>query len=281
MPSFRTQSGVELAFDEEGLAGGPPIVLLHGLTDDRRSYAPVVDDLAPRYRLFVVDLRGHGESSHAGRYRAVDYAADVSELLRARISGPAVIVGHSLGGLTAACLAGTNEELVAGLLLEDPPLFEGDATRRAASPAASRFPALVARLREMHHKRLGLDAFAELVGATPSPYGGTMAERLSPTRVRIRGDAMMRCDPATIEAAITGDAWIDYEPTTALSVPVTVLQADSAFGAVFLPDNATSFAAAVPHAKIIEVSGIGHSIHGDPAGLPKYLTALHAFLDQG
>lgn len=281
MASFRTQSGVELAFDEQGPVDGRPIVLLHGLTDDRRSYAPVVEDLAPRYRLLAVDLRGHGESSHASRYRALDYAADVADLVRARVAGPAVIVGHSLGGLTAACLASTDADLVSGLFLEDPPLFEGDPERRAASPAASRFPALVAILRDMHDKRLGVDAFTELVGTSPSPYGGTMAERLSPARVRIRSDAMMRCDPATIEAAISGDAWIGYEPTAPLSPPVTVLQADPAFGAVFLPDNATSFAAAVPHAQIIFVSGVGHSMHGDRAGLAQYLAALHAFLDQG
>ena len=281
MASFRTQSGVELAFDQEGPLDGRPVILLHGLTDDRRSYAPVVEQLAARYRLLAVDLRGHGESSHAPRYRAVDYAADVADLVRALVSGPAVIVGHSLGGLTAACLAGRHAEFVSGLFLEDPPLFEGDAARRATSPAASRFPALVARLRDMHDKRLGVDAFVELVGATPSPYGGTMAERLSPARLRIRGDAMMRCDPATIEAAISGDAWIDYEPTAPLSAPVTVLRADPEFGAVFLPDNATTFAAAVPHAKIILVAGVGHSIHGDHAGLPQYLRALNAFLDQG
>ena len=174
MASFRTHSGVELAFDEEGPLDGRPIVLLHGLTDDRRGYGPVVEDLAPRYRLVAVDLRGHGESSHAARYRAVDYAADVADLVRARVSEPAVIVGHSLGGLTAACLASTNAELVSGLFLEDPPLFEGDAARRAASPAASRFPALVARLREMHasgwRRRV-----RGVVGATPYPYRGTMA----------------------------------------------------------------------------------------------------------
>jgi lipase len=281
MASFRTQSGVEIAFDEDGPVDGRPVVLLHGLTDDRRSYAPVVEDLAARYRLLNVDLRGHGASSHAQRYRAVDYAADIADLVRARVTGPAVIVGHSLGGLTAAALAGTNAELVSGLFLEDPPLFEGDDERRAASPAASRFPALVAILRDMHGKRLGVDAFAELVAASPSPYGGTMGERLTPARVRVRGDAMMRCDPATIEAAISGDAWIGYEPTAPLAAPVTVLRADPAFGAVFGPDNATTFAAAVPHAQIIEVKGIGHSIHGDRAGLPEYLAALHAFLDQG
>src|SRR5258706_3388832 len=118
MAGFRTQSGVEVAFDEEGPVDGRPIVLLHGLTDDRRSYALVIEDLAARYRLLIVDLRGHGESSHAPRYRAVDYAADIADLIRARVAGPAVMVGPSLGGLTAACLASTNAALVSGLFLE-------------------------------------------------------------------------------------------------------------------------------------------------------------------
>src|SRR5258706_8844151 len=114
MAGFRTQSGVEVAFDEEGPVDGRPLVLLHGLTDDRRSYAPVVEDLAARYRLLTVDLRGHGESSHAPRYRAVDYAADIAELVRARVAGPAVVLGHSLRGLPPPRLPSTKARVGSG-----------------------------------------------------------------------------------------------------------------------------------------------------------------------
>lgn len=268
-----------LAHDLQGPAGGPLLVLLHGLTDSRVSYGPTVAHLVERgCRVANVDLRGHGASPRAERYRAIDFAADVAALIDALRCGPALVVGHSLGGLSAAALAAQHPGAVRAVLLEDPPLFEGDDTIRNASPAAAHFPAFAALLRELQGRGATEDEVIAVIGRGPSPYGGSQADRLDRTRLAQRARSVLAVDPATIDAAIAGETWAGYDPHAPLDRPVTVLAADPGFGAVFLPEHAAWFCAANPDAEVRPVAGIGHSIHADPEGLPIYLTELDQFL---
>ena len=228
--------------------------------------------------MYNVDLRGHGRSPHADSYRAVDYAADVAELVRAERAGrPVVVIGHSLGGLTGSALAVAAPELVAGLFLEDPPLFEGDDEIRAASPAAAFFPRLVAAIRAWQSAGADIDTVAEAIGLQPSPHG-TVLERLGPERVESRAEALLRFDPRAMDAAISGETWEGYDPVASMSCPVTLLRADPAVGAVFRPEDVGPFQAAVPQAEVIMVPGQAHGIHEDPEGREPYLDAIDRFL---
>ena len=49
-----------------GEPAGPPMVLLHGLGDEERDWHTVLVALADRHRVYALDLRGHGRSSHPG-----------------------------------------------------------------------------------------------------------------------------------------------------------------------------------------------------------------------
>ena len=270
---------MRLDFDTAGPDTGPAVILLHGLSDSRESYEPVVDHLRDRdARVLNVDLRGHGWSARADRYRAVDYAADVAELIDAEAAGPAIVVGHSLGGLTGSALATLAPGAVAALFLEDPPLYEGDDEIRAASPAASFFPAFVEQVRAWQAQGTSEAEVAEALGRAPSAYGVPMLERMGADRMAARARSVLAFDPATMEAAITGDVWEDYDPSAPMDCPVTVLRADPAVGAVFLPEQAEWYLQAVPDARIDIVPGLAHSIHSDPIGLAPYLAALDEFL---
>jgi pimeloyl-ACP methyl ester carboxylesterase len=272
---------VRLDFDAGDPQTGPAVVLLHGLSDSRESYEPVVAHLRDRgTRVLNVDLRGHGWSPHADRYRAVDYAADVAELIAAEQAGPAIVVGHSLGGLTGSALATLASEAVAALFLEDPPLYEGDDEIRAASPAASFFPTFVAQARAWQAEGASEADVAEALGQAPSAYGVTMLERMGADRVAARARSVLAFDPATMEAAIAGDVWEGYDPSAPMPCPVTVLRADPAVGAVFLPQHAEWYMQAVPHARIEVAPGLAHAIHSDPVGLTPYLAALDEFLER-
>jgi len=50
------------AYQVEGYADKPPIMLLHALGGRGTSWAPVKGRFADRFRVFTVDLRGHGDS---------------------------------------------------------------------------------------------------------------------------------------------------------------------------------------------------------------------------
>jgi pimeloyl-ACP methyl ester carboxylesterase len=78
----------------------PALVILHGLTGSHTEFLPVIPKLAKHAHVYALDLRGHGLSSWAaGAYQLADYGRDVVAFLRQVVGKPAVVVGHSLGGL--------------------------------------------------------------------------------------------------------------------------------------------------------------------------------------
>ncbi|MET8154763.1 alpha/beta hydrolase [Sphaerisporangium sp. NPDC005289] len=98
-----------LAAGSRGIAGDrPPLVLLHGLTYDRRQWGPVLRELAlrdPDRQVVAFDLPGHGESPRRASYRLDEVAAVVhAAVTEARIEDP-VVAGHSLGGALATVYA--------------------------------------------------------------------------------------------------------------------------------------------------------------------------------
>ncbi len=84
----------------------PPIILLHGLSQQSDFWLPVVDALGSRYTTVSVDLRGHGESRHLPPdYRIAQVAQDCIDLADELGFSSACIVGHSWGASIALNIA--------------------------------------------------------------------------------------------------------------------------------------------------------------------------------
>ncbi|WP_373871989.1 alpha/beta fold hydrolase [Actinoplanes regularis] len=111
--------GVSLGFRVAGDPAGPPMVLLHGLGDDERDWHTVLPALADRHRVYALDLRGHGRSSHPGRYSFELMRDDVLGFLDAVGVERGVLVGHSMGGTVAILLAEAAPHRLTHLILED------------------------------------------------------------------------------------------------------------------------------------------------------------------
>lgn len=116
--SVRTSDGVYLAVVEFG-GSGTPILLLHGLMGRATTWWPVARSLTRRGRVVGLDARGHGRSQAAGPWTTERLAADAAEVVEQLGAGPAVVVGHSMGGLHALALAASRPELVAAVVVED------------------------------------------------------------------------------------------------------------------------------------------------------------------
>ena len=103
-----TNDGVRLRTVEAGSAdsAGPTIVLLHGWTVDHRLWRRQIIDLQKRLpapvRILAYDMRGHGRSSSITRDGATlqRLADDLAAVVSQRTTGPVVLAGHSLGGMT-------------------------------------------------------------------------------------------------------------------------------------------------------------------------------------
>jgi pimeloyl-ACP methyl ester carboxylesterase len=94
-----------LAHHLVGRTDDPALILIHGITDSRQMWHPLLPPLAEHHRVLTVDLRGHGESDCDDPFDPVTYAADVVETADALGVTDAIVVGHSLGGLVASALA--------------------------------------------------------------------------------------------------------------------------------------------------------------------------------
>jgi pimeloyl-ACP methyl ester carboxylesterase len=114
---FVTSDGTALHVVDEGPVDSPvTVVLVHAWTLDHTSWDRVASTLSRTVRVLRYDHRGHGGSSPApfGTATIDQLASDLSELITDRVpSGPLVLAGHSIGGMTLMALAERNPELVA------------------------------------------------------------------------------------------------------------------------------------------------------------------------
>ncbi len=130
-------NGTSLACEQRG-AGDPPFVFIHGWACDHSFWQPQFDDLSRDHRCVAIDLRGRGQSPPVPPYDAATAADDVAGVMAALELGPAILVGHSLGGLVALLVNERNPEYVLGTVLGDSPL---------TAAAEGRFPAMVEAIR--------------------------------------------------------------------------------------------------------------------------------------
>jgi pimeloyl-ACP methyl ester carboxylesterase len=89
-------------------AGRPPLVFLHGLTFDRRIWAPVLREyraIDPTRKILNLDLPGHGESPAAPAHDLEVVIPIVHRAIQAAGLGPPVIVGHSISAVIATVYA--------------------------------------------------------------------------------------------------------------------------------------------------------------------------------
>jgi len=115
----------------EGPDNGPPLLLLHGQAVSWEDYTTVLPALSEYYHVYAADCHGHGKSSKdPGEYSAEAMGKDFAWFIENVIGKPAVVSGHSSGGLLTAWLAANAPDQVLGVVLEDPPLFSIEADRR-------------------------------------------------------------------------------------------------------------------------------------------------------
>ncbi len=279
MTDLRVQNGsISLACTRSGTTEAPPVLFLHGITGCRSSWLESTERLGDRFDCWTLDFRGHGESDRApDTYRIQGYASDAVAVLD-QVGRPTVVVGHSLGGMTALQIGHAGHPLVGALFLEDPPLSASDPT----AFAATNFPRVFAMLREallqLRDQGAPFEAYLSLAANSPSPMGGVIGDHLTPRHVRNRGLQMYQFDPSCLDAAIDGSVFADFDATQPLVCPVTVLAANQAYGAAFLPGDGEVLKESTPNARVIEFPEVGHLVRASTVSEARFLDELDAFV---
>jgi pimeloyl-ACP methyl ester carboxylesterase len=143
-------NGERLAYIDTGPRTAPPLILIHGYTDSARDWAPIAPLLTPRFRLIIVDLRGHGASEKPDCcYSRFDFAYDIKLLLDSLHITAADVAGHSLGSVVAQTFAelwpGTTRCLV---LISSTGTFFGPAEPGSVNHPAAAWLAPLADLKD-------------------------------------------------------------------------------------------------------------------------------------
>ena len=108
----------------------PPLIALHGLIGSGACWTPVVRCLEDDYDVVMPDARGHGQSSappHGYLYQ--DLAKDVVGLIAGLGLANPVILGHSMGGMTAAVAACQLGAAIRAVILADPTFISPERQR--------------------------------------------------------------------------------------------------------------------------------------------------------
>lgn len=267
-----------LAYTKGGGKHGHALVLLHGLSANSTSWAPVVARTASTWRSYALDLRGHGRSDRTpGRYRLDDYIDDADRLLQV-IGEPAVVIGHSLGAIVAASLAQDRHPLVAAVFLEDPPLYVVEPGVFAGSGLARGFAVLRDHIQRLQAEGAPVETYRDLLAASPHPGGGRLGDHLHDDALWSRAGALAQTDLDAITAVLDGTTFAAWDPDRPLHRPTLVLRADPAYDAAFQPDHEHRLHRTSPHADVVPMPGAGHNIRGDRATRHRYLYVLTDFL---
>ncbi|HVL11627.1 MAG TPA: alpha/beta fold hydrolase [Gemmata sp.] len=168
------RDGSRLAYDVKG--EGPPVLFIQGVGLHGNGWKPQTDALSPRFRCLTFDNRGTGRSTPVPAAVTVEQmAGDALAVAEAEAWRTFHVVGHSLGGLVALCLALGARERVRSLSL-----MCTFADGRDAAPLTTRMCWLGMRTR-VGTRRMRRRAFVRLVagpGAAADP--DALAEELTP-----------------------------------------------------------------------------------------------------
>lgn len=227
---------------------GPAVVLLHGLAEDHRSWDAVAARLGG-FTTYAVDLRGHGQTGTGqGSGTLRQLSDDLTAFLNA-VSGPAAVVGYSLGGTVGLDAATAAEAPIRHLVVVATSSVVGAGAAdffagRIAQLEAGDTAAFAAGLREDTSRQIVSTADLDAVLAGRLAAVGDGGGYINAARAMIG----VRAEPLNPRLARIG-------------VPLDVVGAAED---VFCPRRAADIiTAAVPHGRYHEIAGAGHLVSID------------------
>jgi pimeloyl-ACP methyl ester carboxylesterase len=258
--TVRTDDGAELAVTVAGPAdtGAPTVVLAHGGTNARRVWAPVVHELLRAGRRVVAyDQRGHGRSTTGAHgFTIKRLGDDLRSVLEHVDARDAVLVGHSMGGMTIQSLATHHPEVVDdrvdGIVLV---ATAASGLSRNAPNEASAAKLLGSKaLERVLRTRAGLAFFR-----------GTVGKQVRKADLQLSRDLFLATSPEARSGWLTAMLGMDLrEGIATIDVPVTVLVGSE--DKLTPPDRAAELADTIPGARLVRLGGLGHML---PLEAPK------------
>jgi pimeloyl-ACP methyl ester carboxylesterase len=267
--------GVRMHYRDDGDPAAPVIMLVHGYGDSFLTWEPMIERLAPDFRVITIDLAGHGLTRAPADYTPdMDRFAEQVDALAGQLGlPPFVIVGNSMGGGVAWQTAVRFPERLSGLVLLD----------------AAGWPADASKPTPLAFKVIG------------SPAGRYLVQRIETRPLTAQGLRMNVVDKSLITPEFV-DRWVEVqrapghrailmgirpgkhtqatpEILAKIATPTLVLHGEQ--DVVIEPEAGRKFAAAIPGARLVTYADAGHlpqyeipdRVAADVAAFARTLTA--------
>ncbi|TLG05802.1 alpha/beta hydrolase [Nocardia cyriacigeorgica] len=266
-----TDDGVALAVREYGRRDAElTVVLVHGHCLRTESWTDVRDALLrdnPAARVVCYDHRGHGDSAAASSrtYNLEQLGHDLRTVLDAVApTGPVVLVGHSMGGMTVLAYVGQNPHQIGtrivgvGLIATAASgLADAGFGRLLRHPIIAAFQAAVRRAPRLMQraKRVACKVFAPVIRT--AEFGN----RKVSARVLALAYAMHNETPIVTMASFLS-SFMSYDRTDVLpllsKIPTMILCGSADL--MTPPSHSVAMAAAIDYADFVMIDGAGHSV---------------------
>lgn len=181
-----------LAYETDG--AGLPVVFLHGLTFNRRTWRPVIERLGGSVQSIAIDLPAHGDSGGTPA-PLDDIAAHIHELLEAMAVERPIMIGHSMFGGLACLYAATHPTRGVAVIDNGPDIRPFAQLARQVEPVL-RGPGF-ADAWQTFERSLGLEQIPEPVRSLVLANHEVKQEV-----VLSYWDTMLRIDPSELQALI-------------------------------------------------------------------------------
>lgn len=228
--------------------GGAPVLLLHGVGGGRQAWESTGPMLAAAGFLAVaVDFPGYGLSASIQPYDLAGMAAAVVRLVDHLGRGPAVLVGHSMGGMVAQEVAASAPAMVAGLVLA------------STSPAFGK-PGGDWQQAFLQSRFAPLDAGLGMAGLAAQLVPSMVAPGAAPEAVAAAQALMAGVPEATYRAAVA--ALVSFDRRANLpNIAVATLAITGAHDRTSAPEVAQKMADRIPGARCLIVPAAGHLLN--------------------
>lgn len=255
VPTIET-NGVETHYERRG--DGPPVVFVHGLGFDGRSWAPQLAALEEEYDVVAYDYRGHGETAGGVSVRSIEQlAADLHGLVEGLDLDRPVLCAHSYGGLIVAEYAVQHPDDLRGIAFADARTDFGETTAERVllrlRPLLDRVEGVVGEdryrraiefvARRVQGMEKGRDDEVPELGMTPSAYAAEAGESFADDAA----DAYMDAARAYVGASPT-----DFH--------VPVLYAYGELTSDVISDKAERLERAPTDVRVREIEGVSHGV---------------------
>ena len=242
----------------------PPILLMHGFTDNGLCWTPVALDLEETYDVIMPDARGHGQTHGSiGSFSIPQLAQDTAGFIQKLGLKKPFLFGHSMGGITAATVSANHPELVRAVVMEDPPFV----TETAISPQQKQMMEEIAR-KDLAFQKMSLEQ--RIARGKESNPGWSEAEIVP------WAESKGEYNPEIMQhrGAFRNYAWQNV--ISRISVPALLVTGDPARRAIVTPEMAALAARLCPTCQVVQIEGAGHCIHRDR--YPQTMQLVTAFL---